>query len=219
MGPVPVPAGAVVLLVPGAGALLPVVPGFCLSSLAVSLWQARMPQGALCRARQRLWGRMSVVLGVGAAGSCPLETRRPPAGARWAGRQGGRAAGAVVRQALPSRPAPGAGCCRHLTWTLKLLQFLYQRDEEQHPLRSFTPVSDLDQMSVELLLEGECQAGSRAGAGWAQPGGLSRRDLLSWLHVVYAQWVAAALAQLTRRCPLFLQMACCCPRAASASCA
>ncbi|XP_019400878.1 PREDICTED: protein KIAA0100 homolog [Crocodylus porosus] len=42
---------------------------------------------------------------------------------------------------------------RHLTWTLKLLQFLYQRDEEQHPLRSFTPASDLDQMSVELLLE------------------------------------------------------------------
>ncbi|XP_067422043.1 bridge-like lipid transfer protein family member 2 isoform X2 [Emydura macquarii macquarii] len=42
---------------------------------------------------------------------------------------------------------------RHLTWTLKLLQFLYQRDEEQIPLRSFTPTSDLGQMSTELLLE------------------------------------------------------------------
>ncbi|XP_050785010.1 bridge-like lipid transfer protein family member 2 isoform X6 [Gopherus flavomarginatus] len=42
---------------------------------------------------------------------------------------------------------------RHLTWTLKLLQFLCQRDEEQIPLRSFTPTSDLGQMSTELLLE------------------------------------------------------------------
>ncbi|CAM4667806.1 bridge-like lipid transfer protein family member 2 isoform X2 [Caretta caretta] len=42
---------------------------------------------------------------------------------------------------------------RHLTWTLKLLQFLYQRDEEQIPLRNFTPTSDLGQMSTELLLE------------------------------------------------------------------
>uniref|UniRef100_A0A8C0GPD0 Bridge-like lipid transfer protein family member 2 n=1 Tax=Chelonoidis abingdonii TaxID=106734 RepID=A0A8C0GPD0_CHEAB len=38
---------------------------------------------------------------------------------------------------------PGSGSCgfRHLTWTLKLLQFL------------FTPTSDLGQMSTELLLE------------------------------------------------------------------
>ncbi|XP_074869814.1 bridge-like lipid transfer protein family member 2 isoform X2 [Carettochelys insculpta] len=42
---------------------------------------------------------------------------------------------------------------RHLTWTLKLLQFLYQRDEAQIPLRSFTPTSSLGQMSAELLLE------------------------------------------------------------------
>ncbi|XP_074413101.1 bridge-like lipid transfer protein family member 2 [Zonotrichia albicollis] len=42
---------------------------------------------------------------------------------------------------------------RHLTWSLKLLQFLYQREEEQIPLRNFTPTSDLDQMSVDLHLE------------------------------------------------------------------
>ncbi|XP_030143896.4 bridge-like lipid transfer protein family member 2 isoform X1 [Taeniopygia guttata] len=42
---------------------------------------------------------------------------------------------------------------RHLTWSLKLLQFLYQREEEQIPLRNFTPTSDLDQMSVDLQLE------------------------------------------------------------------
>lgn len=44
---------------------------------------------------------------------------------------------------------------RHLTWSLKLLQFLYQREEEQIPLRNFTPTSDLDQMSVDLHLEGK----------------------------------------------------------------
>lgn len=44
---------------------------------------------------------------------------------------------------------------RHLTWSLKLLQFLYQREEEQIPLRNFTPTSDLDQMSVDLQLEGK----------------------------------------------------------------
>lgn len=43
---------------------------------------------------------------------------------------------------------------RHLTWTLKLLQFLYHRDEDQLPLRSFTANSDMAQMSTELLLEG-----------------------------------------------------------------
>lgn len=50
------------------------------------------------------------------------------------------------------------GCAalpRHLTWSLKLLQFLYRREEEQIPLRNFTPTSDLDQMSVDLQLEGK----------------------------------------------------------------
>lgn len=42
---------------------------------------------------------------------------------------------------------------RHLTWTLKLLHFLYHRDEDQLPLRSFTSNSDMAQMSTELLLE------------------------------------------------------------------
>ncbi|XP_061460928.1 bridge-like lipid transfer protein family member 2 [Rhineura floridana] len=42
---------------------------------------------------------------------------------------------------------------RHLTWTLKLLQFAYQCGGEQIPLRSFTPTCDLPQMSVELALE------------------------------------------------------------------
>nr|XP_060612641.1 bridge-like lipid transfer protein family member 2 [Anolis sagrei ordinatus] len=42
---------------------------------------------------------------------------------------------------------------RHLNWTLKLLQFGYQSDMEQIPLRSFTPTCDLPQMSVELILE------------------------------------------------------------------
>lgn len=49
---------------------------------------------------------------------------------------------------------------RHLTWSLKLLQFLYQREEEQIPLRNFTPTSDLDQMSVELQLEGKYREGA-----------------------------------------------------------
>ncbi|XP_026549172.1 protein KIAA0100-like, partial [Notechis scutatus] len=42
---------------------------------------------------------------------------------------------------------------RHLTWTLKLLRFAHQCDEEQIPLRSFTPTCDLPQMSLELVLE------------------------------------------------------------------
>uniref|UniRef100_A0A670Z656 Bridge-like lipid transfer protein family member 2 n=1 Tax=Pseudonaja textilis TaxID=8673 RepID=A0A670Z656_PSETE len=42
---------------------------------------------------------------------------------------------------------------RHLTWTLKLLHFAHQCDEEQIPLRSFTPTCDLPQMSLELVLE------------------------------------------------------------------
>lgn len=42
---------------------------------------------------------------------------------------------------------------RHLNWTLKLLHFLYHRDEDQLPLRSFTANSDLAQMSTELLLK------------------------------------------------------------------
>ena len=43
---------------------------------------------------------------------------------------------------------------RHLNWTLKLLHFLYHRDEDQLPLRSFTANSDMAQMSTELLLKG-----------------------------------------------------------------
>ncbi|XP_058019903.1 bridge-like lipid transfer protein family member 2 [Ahaetulla prasina] len=42
---------------------------------------------------------------------------------------------------------------RHLTWTLKRLHFAHQCDEEQIPLRSFTPTCDLPQMSIELVLE------------------------------------------------------------------
>ncbi|XP_068387800.1 bridge-like lipid transfer protein family member 2 isoform X3 [Eschrichtius robustus] len=42
---------------------------------------------------------------------------------------------------------------RHLNWTLKLLHFLYHRDEDQLPLRSFTANSDMAQMSTELLLK------------------------------------------------------------------
>ncbi|XP_024835903.1 bridge-like lipid transfer protein family member 2 isoform X1 [Bos taurus] len=42
---------------------------------------------------------------------------------------------------------------RHLNWTLKLLHFLYHRDEDQLPLRSFTANSDVAQMSTELLLK------------------------------------------------------------------
>ncbi|XP_038614966.1 protein KIAA0100 homolog isoform X2 [Tachyglossus aculeatus] len=42
---------------------------------------------------------------------------------------------------------------RHLNWSLRTLQFVFQRDEEQLPLRSFTPNTDMAQMSTELLLE------------------------------------------------------------------
>ncbi|XP_077167893.1 bridge-like lipid transfer protein family member 2 [Paroedura picta] len=42
---------------------------------------------------------------------------------------------------------------RHLTWTLKRLQFVSQCDRDQIPLRSFTPTCDLPQMSVEVVLE------------------------------------------------------------------
>uniref|UniRef100_A0ACB8EDV9 Uncharacterized protein n=1 Tax=Sphaerodactylus townsendi TaxID=933632 RepID=A0ACB8EDV9_9SAUR len=42
---------------------------------------------------------------------------------------------------------------RHLTWTLKRLQFVSQCDREQMPLRSFTPSCDLPQMNVEIVLE------------------------------------------------------------------
>lgn len=63
---------------------------------------------------------------------------------------------------LPSRPPP-----RHLSWTLKLLHFAHQCDEEQIPLRSFTPTCDLPQMSVELVLEGKSGGGvSRGGGRW-----------------------------------------------------
>ncbi|XP_047247504.1 protein KIAA0100-like isoform X4 [Girardinichthys multiradiatus] len=42
---------------------------------------------------------------------------------------------------------------RHLNWTLKSLMMCYGRDDEQHPLRSFTPELSFPQSSLELLLE------------------------------------------------------------------
>lgn len=43
---------------------------------------------------------------------------------------------------------------RYLNGTLKLLHFLYHRDEDKLPLRGFTANSDMAQMSTELLLKG-----------------------------------------------------------------
>ncbi|XP_070684951.1 bridge-like lipid transfer protein family member 2 [Pempheris klunzingeri] len=42
---------------------------------------------------------------------------------------------------------------RHLNWTLKSLKVCYGRDEEQLPLKSFTPELSFPQSSLELLLE------------------------------------------------------------------
>ncbi|XP_013879542.1 protein KIAA0100 isoform X2 [Austrofundulus limnaeus] len=42
---------------------------------------------------------------------------------------------------------------RHLNWTLKSLKMGYGRDDEQHPLRSFTPELSFPQSCLELLLE------------------------------------------------------------------
>ncbi|CAN9510887.1 unnamed protein product [Ophioblennius macclurei] len=42
---------------------------------------------------------------------------------------------------------------RHLNWTLKSLKLGYGRDDEQLPLRSFTPELSFPQSSLELLLE------------------------------------------------------------------
>ncbi|XP_068571686.1 bridge-like lipid transfer protein family member 2 isoform X1 [Cebidichthys violaceus] len=42
---------------------------------------------------------------------------------------------------------------RHLNWTLKSLKVCYGRDDEQLPLRSFTPELSFPQSSLELLLE------------------------------------------------------------------
>ncbi|XP_024866117.1 protein KIAA0100 isoform X1 [Kryptolebias marmoratus] len=42
---------------------------------------------------------------------------------------------------------------RHLNWTLKSLKMCYGRDDEQHPLKSFTPELSFPQSSLELLLE------------------------------------------------------------------
>ncbi|XP_066552297.1 bridge-like lipid transfer protein family member 2 isoform X2 [Amia ocellicauda] len=42
---------------------------------------------------------------------------------------------------------------RHLNWTLKSLQLLYSREDEQLPLRSFTPELSFPQSTMELLLE------------------------------------------------------------------
>lgn len=43
---------------------------------------------------------------------------------------------------------------RHLNWTLKSLKVSYGRDNEQLPLKSFTPELSFPQSSLELLLEG-----------------------------------------------------------------
>ena len=48
---------------------------------------------------------------------------------------------------------------RHLNWTLKSLKVGYGREDEQLPLRSFTPEMSFPQSSLELLLEGEWRAG------------------------------------------------------------
>ncbi|XP_061575606.1 bridge-like lipid transfer protein family member 2 isoform X2 [Cololabis saira] len=42
---------------------------------------------------------------------------------------------------------------RHLNWTLKSLKISYGRDDEQQPLKSFTPELSFPQSSLELLLE------------------------------------------------------------------
>ncbi|KAM4700309.1 bridge-like lipid transfer protein family member 2 isoform 2-T2 [Discoglossus pictus] len=42
---------------------------------------------------------------------------------------------------------------RHLNWTLKRLQFSYDREEDQLPLRKFIGTSELAQMRSELLVE------------------------------------------------------------------
>ncbi|KAM6933874.1 bridge-like lipid transfer protein family member 2 [Xenentodon cancila] len=42
---------------------------------------------------------------------------------------------------------------RHLNWTLKSLKICYGRDDEQQPLKSFTPELSFPQSSLELLLE------------------------------------------------------------------
>ncbi|XP_018603767.1 protein KIAA0100-like isoform X1 [Scleropages formosus] len=42
---------------------------------------------------------------------------------------------------------------RHLNWTLKALKVNYSRDDEQLPLRAFTPELSFPQSSLELLLE------------------------------------------------------------------
>ena len=43
---------------------------------------------------------------------------------------------------------------RHLNWTLKSLKVSYGRDDEQLPLKSFTPELSFPQSSLELVLEG-----------------------------------------------------------------
>lgn len=48
---------------------------------------------------------------------------------------------------------------RHLNWTLKSLKVCYGRDNEQLPLKSFTPELSFPQSSLELLLEGKWTAG------------------------------------------------------------
>jgi len=44
---------------------------------------------------------------------------------------------------------------RHLNWSLKSLKLGYDRDDEQLPLKSFTPELSFPQSCLELLLEGK----------------------------------------------------------------
>lgn len=47
--------------------------------------------------------------------------------------------------------------CRHLNWTLKSLKVGYGRNDQQPPLRSFTPELSFPQSNLELLLEGKTE--------------------------------------------------------------
>ncbi|XP_024132642.1 protein KIAA0100 isoform X1 [Oryzias melastigma] len=42
---------------------------------------------------------------------------------------------------------------KHLNWTLKSLRMCYARDDEQHPLKSFTPELSFPQSSLEIVLD------------------------------------------------------------------
>uniref|UniRef100_A0A3B4AFW2 FMP27/BLTP2/Hobbit GFWDK motif-containing RBG unit domain-containing protein n=1 Tax=Periophthalmus magnuspinnatus TaxID=409849 RepID=A0A3B4AFW2_9GOBI len=50
---------------------------------------------------------------------------------------------------------------KHLNWTLKSLKLSYGRDNEQHPLKSFTPELSFPQSHLHILLEGLLLSQSR----------------------------------------------------------